>query len=243
VLINYNQVDLDNTLLLMNRVDSKFILTSNEAAQFLNTLDKDYDVISKEGNLFRYYETAYFDTAQREAFYMHHNGKLPRYKIRTRTYLDTNDQFLEIKYKNNKGRTEKFRHILTTTEYLFEQSGVVAFLHEHSVYNLNELKKVLLVNYKRVSLKHKKLNERITIDLDMSFSNDINKVLLEDIIFIEVKQEKSIKSPAMISLKAINKYAVSLSKYCYGLLSLDPSIKHNNFNPLTKSLKKINTPL
>lgn len=106
-LVNFNQIDFDTTTLLMNRVDFKFVLTGNEAILLLKTIDKEYDVISKEGNLFRYYETAYFDTDNKASFAMHHNGKLPRYKIRTRTYIDSNDQFLEIKCKNNKGRTEK----------------------------------------------------------------------------------------------------------------------------------------
>ena len=243
VLIEYNQVDLDNTLILMNRVDFKFLLKGSEAAQLLKTLDKDYDVISKEGNLFRCYETAYFDTLERDAFYRHHQGKLPRYKIRTRTYLDTKDEFLEIKYKNNRNRTEKFRHKLSATEHLFAQSGVVDFLNEHSIYNLNELKEALLVKYTRISLKHKKLNERITIDFDISFSNGLKNALLGEVVFMEVKQEKSMKSPVMIALKAMNKHSVSLSKYCYGLLSLEPSIKHNNFNPFQKSLNKIIAPL
>ena len=237
--IKFNQFDLENTLLLMNRVDFKFVLKGIEAAQLLKTLEKDYDLITKEGNLSRIYETVYFDTVQRDAFYRHHQGKLPRYKIRTRTYLDTNDRFLEIKYKNNRGRTEKFRHKLSSTEYIFEQSGVVAFLNEHNIDNLNELKKALLVKYKRISLKHKKLNERITIDFDISFSNGLKNALLGEVVFMEVKQEKSMKSPVMIALKAMNKHSVSLSKYCYGLLSLEPSIKHNNFNPLKKSLNKI----
>ena len=243
VLINYNQVDLDNTLLLMNRVDFKFILTGKEAAQLLNILDKEYDLITKEGHLFRYYETAYFDTAKSDAFYMHHKGKLPRYKIRTRTYLDTNDQFLEIKYKNNRSRTEKCRLKLSSSEHLFEQSEVVTFLTEHNIYNTNELKEALLVKYKRISLKHKKFDERVTLDFDMSFSNGLKNTLLGEVVFMEVKQEKSMKSPVTIALKAMNKYPVSLSKYCYGLLSLDSSLKHNNFNPLLKSLNKINASL
>ncbi len=243
VLINYNHVDLDNTLFLMNRVDFKFILTGIEAVQLLNTLEKDYDVITKEGNLSRIYETEYYDTVERDAFYRHHQGKLPRYKIRTRTYLDTNDQFLEIKYKNNRGRTEKYRHKLSSTEHLFEQSGVFSFLNEHNIDNLNELKKALLVKYTRISLKHKKLNERMTIDFDMSFTSGLNNALLGEVVFMEVKQEKSMKSPVMIALKAMNKHSVSLSKYCYGLLSLEPSIKHNNFIPLQKSLNKIIAPL
>lgn len=57
-LVNFNQIDFDTTTLLMNRVDFKFVLTGNEAILLLKTIDKEYDVISKEGNLFRYYENS-----------------------------------------------------------------------------------------------------------------------------------------------------------------------------------------
>lgn len=188
-------------------------------------------------------KTAYFDTDNKASFAMHHNGKLPRYKIRTRTYIDSNDQFLEIKCKNNKGRTEKKRLKIITKEDLFEQPAVISFLNERHIHNFNALKESLLVKYKRISLIHKKVNERVTLDFDLSFSNDLKRVLLGDLVFVEVKQEKEKKSPVMKALKAHNKHAISLSKYCYGLLNIDTSIKHNNFNPLLKFFKKINAPI
>jgi len=239
-LINFNQVNLDNTPFLLNRVDFKFVLSFTDATQLLKNLVKEYEVVSKEGNLFRYYETVYFDTAQRDAYYTHHQGKLPRYKIRTRTYLDTNDHFLEIKCKSNKGRTEKFRLNLAITERLFEQPKVVLFLNKHNIYNLDTLKEVVLVKYKRICLKHKDNQERVTFDFELSFANDFKKTMFGDFIFIEVKQENEVKSPVMVALKELKKYPLSLSKYCFALTSLDQSIKHNNFNPLLKSLKKIN---
>ena len=39
-----------------------------------------------------------------------------------------------------------------------------------AIEKLKKLKEALLVKYTRISLKHKKLNERITIDFDISFS-------------------------------------------------------------------------
>ena len=98
-LVNFKQVYFKQSFSLMNRFDFKFILTSEEASYLLNNLCNEYDVISNNEQLVRGYETRYFDTKQRDSFYLHHKGKLPRYKIRTRTYLDTNDQFVELKYE------------------------------------------------------------------------------------------------------------------------------------------------
>ena len=67
--------------------------------------------------------------------------------------------------------------------------------------------------------------------------------MITDFIFFEVKQANELKSPVMVALKELKKYPLSLSKYCYGITTLDQSIKHNNFNPLLKFLNKLNTHL
>jgi hypothetical protein len=242
MLVNFKQVYFDQTFSLMNRYDSKFILTSKEASNLLNNLSNEYDLISNNDQTVRLYETRYFDTMQRDFFYMHHKGKLPRHKIRTRTYLDTNDQFLEIKFKNNKDKTEKFRININNSNDLLIQSDVVTFLNEHNINHLDALEEVVLVKYNRISLIHKNLNERVTFDFNITFANNQKKTLPSHMVIVEVKQETKFKSPVILLLKSMNKRTVSMSKYCYGLLSIDASIKHNNFNPLIKDLHKINTP-
>jgi len=243
MLVNFKQVYFDQTFSLMNRFDFKFLLISSEATHLLNNLADHYDVISNHDQLVRQYETRYFDTAQRDAFSLHHKGKLPRYKIRTRAYLDTKDQFVEIKYKNNKDKTEKFRIESSITEDLFKQSNVISFLKEHHIKHLDALEEALLVKYNRISLKHKELNERVTFDFDIAFSTNQKNSLLGDIVIVEVKQEKRFKSEVLTLLKSIHKHTISMSKYCYGLLSKESSIKHNNFNPLLKDIYKIKTTL
>jgi hypothetical protein len=243
ILFNFNKVYFDQTFSLMNRFDFKFLLTTNEATYLLNNLDDKYNVISNNDQLVRQYETRYFDTSQRDAFHLHHKGKLPRYKIRTRSYLDTKDQFVEIKYKNNKDKTEKFRIESSISDNLFKQSNVISFFNEHNINNLDDLEEALLVKYNRISLKHKELNERVTLDFDILFSNNQINTLLGDVVIVEIKQETKFKSPVMALLKSIHKRTISMSKYCYGLLTTEPSIKGNNFNPFLKNLHKINIPI
>jgi len=243
LLVNFKQVYFNQSFSLMNRVDFKFLLTSSEAAYLLDNLNDQFDLISNNSQLVREYETRYFDTIQRDAFHQHHKGKLPRFKIRTRFYLDTKDQFLEIKYKNNKDKTEKYRIECSNSAALFKQKNVVSFLNEHNIENTELLEEALIVKYNRISLKHKSTNERITLDFDISFSNNQNNTTLGDIVIVEVKQETRSTSKALTMLKSIHKHAISMSKYCYGILSTGAIIKSNNFNPLLKKINKINTPI
>jgi hypothetical protein len=119
------------------------------------------------------------------------------------------------------------------------QPDVISFLNSHKIHNLESLQESLLVNYQRISLKHKQINERITLDFNLTFSGNLKKTLLNDIVIVEIKQEKIIKSFAMEILRSFNKRSISMSKYCYGILSTDPSIKHNNFKPLLKNIHKL----
>ena len=169
ILDKFNQVYFEKTFSLMNRFDFKFLLKSSEAIAFLNHLYSEYDLIANNEIMIRSYETKYFDTYQRDTFLMHHKGKFPRYKIRTRTYLDTNDQFVEVKFKNNKGLTEKYRNKLIEVDNLFMQPDVISFLNSHKIHDLESLQESLLVNYQRISLKHKQINERITLDFNLTF--------------------------------------------------------------------------
>lgn len=239
ILDKFNQVYFEKTFSLMNRFDFKFLLKSSEAIAFLNHLYGEYDLIANNEIMIRSYETKYFDTYQRDTFLLHHQGKFPRYKIRTRTYLDTNDQFVEVKFKNNKGLTEKFRNKLTVEDNLFMQPDVISFLNSHKIHNLESLQESLLVNYQRISLKHKQINERITLDFNLTFSGNQKKTLLEDIVIVEVKQEKKFISSALEILRSFNKRSMSMSKYCYGISIINSSIKHNNFKPLLKNIHKL----
>ena len=53
--------------------------------------------------------TLYFDTPDRQMYAEHQRGRKNRQKIRVRRYESSGVSFLEVKRKNNKGRTDKKR--------------------------------------------------------------------------------------------------------------------------------------
>ena len=63
-----------------------------------------YKCVEIENKRVSQYQTLYYDTKDMKLYNEHHNGHLNRYKIRHRTYVDSNLSFLEVKFKNNKGR-------------------------------------------------------------------------------------------------------------------------------------------
>src|SRR6476620_1200607 len=75
---------------LMDRTDTKFTFNINELDAILDEARAHYRILDIEGNRISRYKTLYFDTENFKLYNEHHSGKLNRYKIRHRTYVESN---------------------------------------------------------------------------------------------------------------------------------------------------------
>lgn len=240
ILDKFEKITLEqmDNVKLMDRVDVKYILPYNRLSFFLDLLATSYKVLSINNIQISQYETLYYDTPELELFKNHLTGRLNRYKVRYRRYADSDLSFFEIKYKNNKGRTLKNREV--------SQSGATDainqhqyFLECHSPYKDIQLESCLWVFYKRITLVNNHSKERLTIDLDLTFKDEVTHKSYSDICIIEVKQDSSAKSKAKDILKQMNIRAGSISKYCLGVISLKKKVKYNRFKPQIRLVNKI----
>jgi hypothetical protein len=94
---------------LMSRTDTKFAFKANKMPLLLKKLLPFYRVLAIDGKLIHDYKSLYYDTDDRKFYLDHHNGRVNRNKIRFREYVGSKLTFLEIKLKNNKGKTIKKR--------------------------------------------------------------------------------------------------------------------------------------
>ena len=110
---------------LMNRIDTKYVLSEGEVLMLLDSLRHEGYKVQVIGDVrARRYDTLYYDTTARDMYIAHHNQQLTRQKIRTRTYLESDTTFLEIKNKTNRGRTKKRRVEIAHEElYCFEHNA------------------------------------------------------------------------------------------------------------------------
>lgn len=161
---------------LMNRTDTKYTFNRAQFDEVLKEILKDYRVLEIEGKRVSRYKTLYYDTDDYALYTRHHNGELNRYKIRHRSYLESNIGFLEVKFKSNKGRTVKDRIKKKEVPFIWE-SETETFLKEMLPFNPHDLKPVIWVNYSRLTLVNKTSAERLTIDLDLEFEqNDVKRI-------------------------------------------------------------------
>jgi hypothetical protein len=228
---SFNRVtlaDLDQVK-LMNRTDHKFCLHRQFLPVVLETLKNDYSILEIQGETIFPYNNTYFDTMEDQMYLNHQNGKRNRYKIRVRQYVQSEDNFLEIKFKTNKGRTIKERIERQDFHPVFEDNEL-NFLQNYSPYPGSELYPKITSRFNRITL----VDNHFT-----GFKNQEKEITLENLVIIEVKRSKANK-PALITqvLRANKIRQQGFSKYCIGRSLLEEKLKKNNFKPLLLKLKK-----
>ena len=136
---------------LMNRSDTKFITDKKTLEKLLRTAAQLYYVQEINGLRISNYQTIYWDTPEHTFYRIHHNGNKPRIKIRTRTYADSNLTFLEIKNKDNHGKTSKKRIAITQPDIRKDQEGQ-AFIQKQTGYSIQSIHPCLQNRFHRNSL-------------------------------------------------------------------------------------------
>lgn len=224
---------------LMNRTDQKFWFHRDYLNELLNMVIDHYYLlhINEESEL--PYTTTYFDTENNKMFAAHHNGKLNRYKIRKRSYVNSGISFLESKFKNNKGRTIKKRIPCSSPNGQFT-STEAQFIDSHTPFTTNELTPSLLNRFSRLTLVNKNFKERCTIDLNIEFEVSDRIVPLDNLVIVEIKSDgKSTASPLALALRENRIKTSGFSKYCVGRSVTDPLLKINAFKQKLRSIEKV----
>lgn len=226
--ISLKQMD---AVALLNRTDTKFILTQAQLLQALAAVQQDYWMLSVQGQRFHHYRTLYFDTPGFQLYHLHVNGHLDRYKIRSREYTDSGCSFFEVKHKTSKGRTIKAR--LTTpepvTEITLQEKG---WLTRVFPFQSLALEPKIWNTFTRLTLVSKQLNERVTLDVDLTFYTGAQGLHLGELSIAEVKMDAAHGGSAFLEQMHLQKiHSHGFSKYCIGVSMLVDQVKKNALKP------------
>jgi hypothetical protein len=165
-----------------------------------------------------------------------------RQKVRTRVYENSGDAFLEIKSKDNHGRTRKKRTPIPSDELLDFKDDVNAcdYLARHSSYDAGMLQPVLSTSFRRITLVNSTMTERLTVDTCVRFTNYLTGLGsdLRDAVIIELKQDGRFASQMKGILLDHRVKPLRVSKYCIAEALTDPSVKKNRFKEKVRSIEK-----
>lgn len=228
-----------DSIRLMDRTDTKFVTTRARLSAFLEAArDGGYRVLEIGGHRICGYDTVYYDTPALEMYLDHHNRRLVRQKVRVRTYCDNGLSFLEIKKKNNHGRTRKKRMECAADDvFRTEQSS---FLVEKSGYRPSDIRPVLRTGFNRITLVNPPMTERLTIDMDLRFENlsGGGKASLGDAVIMELKRDGRADGTTLDMLAGLGIRRLKISKYCIGIAMTAPMVKQNRFKEKIRLIQK-----
>ena len=228
---------------LLNRIDTKYLTDEQTLVAILeDALAQGYRALVTEGGKIAAYDTLYFDTPELRMFLDHHNRRLIRQKVRTRVYVSSGTTFLEIKRKNNHGRTKKKRVQIPLEEFKDFSGDMQAceYLEAKSRFTAAELSPSLETIFRRITLVNPDMTERLTIDSCLGFNNFRTGIeaSLRNGVVIELKQDGRADSPMKRILLKHRVKPIRVSKYCIGITLTSPGIKTNRFKAKIRKIEK-----
>ena len=249
ILSLFDPITLDEMsgIRLMNRTDTKFVTTRPMLERLLLMAHEEYYAQQIGNSRMAAYYTVYFDTPDCQMYTVHETGHTNRQKLRIRSYVDSHLNFLEVKTKNNKGRTKKKRVSLDNfspdeSELFDVQSAAYAdFLHEHLRYDPVTLSRQLENRFDRITLVNKGKTERLTIDTNLRFHNVATDSyrFMDGIVIIELKRDGLVPSPILHMLRDLRIKPHGFSKYVVGSALTNSQLHCNRMKPKVADIQRL----
>jgi len=234
---------------LLTRVDRKYVVPAPSAAALLAWLDAGTRVLEIDGARDFAYESVYFDTPDLLSFRMAAQPRRRRFKLRTRSYLDTGSAYLEIKTRGARGTTVKER-----TEYDPGAAGLLTDDARDDVADAfdaigvdgaraGELGATLTTRYRRMTLLAPDGVGRATIDTHLRWDEPGGGGFgLADVVIVETKSAAAASGVDRLLWRAGHRPA-TVSKYATGLAALHAELPRNRWNRVLRGPFTARTPL
>lgn len=221
---------------LLTRVDRKYLLPVVDADDLVAGLAGTARVLDIDGRRSFGYASQYVDTDDLASYHLAAQGRRRRYKVRSRRYLDSGEQFVEVKTRGARGTTVKERLARPAGEALGPQDrDGRAFVHAvldragfpGSAWALHP---TLRTRYRRSTLLLPEQGARVTIDTDLTWSlPDGDAVRVEGLAVVETKGA-GVSSVDRLLWRSGHR-PTRLSKYATGLAALRPELRANRWHP------------
>lgn len=229
--------ELNDAAGLLTRVDRKYVIPAEELDAVITGLcptgSDGLRVLEVDGRRESAYESTYLDTVALDSWTGAAHRRRRRWKVRTRTYADTGERWLEVKTRGPRGTTVKERLPHDGTEVAgpaaewvrdrlaaayvpdVDPSGLVATLH---------------TGYRRTTLLLPADGGRATVDRDLRWTSGHGSAAVGDVLVVETKSGSQRPGPLDRRLWELGHRPVRISKYGTGLALLTPGLPRNRWH-------------
>jgi hypothetical protein len=214
---------------LDTRTDLKYVMPLDVLPALLTRLGSRFQVLEIHGRRMFGYQSIYFDTPDLLSYRQHLQRNRRRFKVRTRTYVDSNECMLEVKVQGSRSATIKHRRPHPVDERFRLRDDACRFVAMHTGASdvTGRLRPVLLTSYHRLTLVDLSEGVRITCDADLTCrSGDHSVEGLRDRLLIETKAAGP-QSALAHAFHDVGIRSTALSKYCLGLAMVADQLRAN----------------
>lgn len=180
--------ELNDVAELQTRTDRKYIVSIEALGDLIASFGDQLDVLAIDGQTAFTYESVYFDTPRFDFYRDAAHRRRRRFKVRTRTYVDSGLTMLEVKSKGCRQSTVKSRTTHNSQRHL--DAAAKQFVDERigEPGLAQTLRPVLTTVYQRTTLLSRSDRCRITIDVGLRCSDETDaSVQLMDSVIVETK--------------------------------------------------------
>jgi hypothetical protein len=222
--------ELISTADLQTRHDRKYLVPEARLNDVLDDVCA-ARVLTIDGKQSFAYESVYFDTAERISYLGTARRRPRRFKVRTRSYLDTELCVLEVKTRDARQRTVKHRQPYDFDDRYHLSVGGRAFVTkiEQAAAVVDELNPALITTYHRTTLAMTADGSRVTIDADVTWADvDGKQARLAGWVLVETK---TTGAPCVFdrALWRHRQRPAVISKYGTGLAALSGGLPANKW--------------
>lgn len=164
--------DLQTEAEFLTREDRAYLVPLETAAEMVASTEHATRVLEIDGRNDFTYVSPYFDDADNTAYLSAARGRAARFKVRTRLYQDSGLCMLELKVRDGRGRTVKYRtgHDANALEFLREPDRAWLRTFPNTARFADELRHCLTTHYLRTTLALPDGKGRVTIDRNLTFA-------------------------------------------------------------------------
>ena len=227
--------EINERAALVTRTCRKYLLPADLVPALFDGAERGFGVLEIDGRTSFLYSSTYLDTPNLRTFHDHRQGRRLRYKVRTRTYVDTDTRMFEVKLKGARGITDKVRVELpmdAPTDRLtpHTRSFLDRSLGRYRMDTPDVLEPSAVTDYRRTTVVALSGEERVTIDHDLVGRRDGWSVRMRpDMLLLEIKTRERL-TPTERRLHELGIREARFSKYAAALAALEPTLRGNRWH-------------
>lgn len=223
---------------LLTRVDRKYLVPVADLPTVLAGLPAGTRMLEIDGRRDFAYRSAYFDTPALHSYLAAARGRRHRFKLRTRSYLDSDVHFFEVKTRGSRGTTTKQRIPYGGEPTL--SPAAAAYAAEVLGRRL-DLDHVLTTRYRRQTFLLPGGSARLTVDTRLAWELPGGPgVRTPQWAVVETKSAAG-ASAADRLLWSLHHRPRAVSKYGTGLAALRPDLPSNRWRPALRMFPDAST--